>query len=94
MATVTLIAALEISKYARDKNKDVADRERWETWTRNFYHFGIVILLLGLGLALAPQHVTGLQDKVQWVASVVAFVACGMAAILSVPWVNKFVASR
>ncbi len=51
MATVTLITALENSKYAREKSRPVADRERWERRTRNLYHlyhFGIVALLLGL----------------------------------------------
>ena len=94
VATVSLITALESSKYTRDKSKSEATRKRMEGWTRNFYHLGIVAVLLGLGLALAPQHGKGLQDTVQWVASVVAFVSCGVAAAMSVPAVNKLVTSR
>jgi hypothetical protein len=94
VATVSLIAALQFSKYARDNSKPVPARERSESRTRNFYHLGIVAVLLGLGLVLAPQHVTGLQDTVQWAASALAFVACGVSVALSVPVVNKFVTSK
>jgi len=70
-------------------------RERLESWTRNFYHLGIVALLLGPGLTLTPQHVTGLQNTVQWVtASAFAFVACGWSVATSVPGVSKFVISK
>lgn len=94
VATVSLIASLQFSKYVRDKSKPAPARMRSASLTRNSYHLGIVAVLLGLGLTLAPQHVTGLQDTVQWVASALAFVACGVSAALSVPTVNKFVTSK
>lgn len=83
MAAVTLIAAVESSKYARDKTRP------WLKWTRNLYHFGIIVFLLGLGLALAPQHGTGFQGTFQWLASAVAFFACGSAIVLSLPSVRR-----
>ena len=86
MAAVTLIAAVENSKYARDKSQAT---RRWLKWTRNLYHFGIIVFLLGLGLALAPQHGTGFQGTFQWLASAVAFVACGSAVVLSLPSVRR-----
>jgi len=94
VATVSLIAALQFSKYTRDTGKPVPARKRLESRTRNFYHLGIVAVLLGLGLTLVPQHVTGLQGVVQWVASAIAFVACGVSVALSVPVVNEFVTSK
>jgi hypothetical protein len=94
VATVSLIASLQFSKYARDNGRPATARKRSESWTRNFYHLGIVTVLLGLGFTLAPQHVTGLQGTLRWVASALAFVACGVSAALSVPVVNKFVTSK
>jgi hypothetical protein len=94
VATISLIGAVEFSKYARDTSKPMPTRERSESWTRNFYHLGIVAVLLGLGLTLAPQQDTGLQNTVQWAASALAFVACGWSVAMSVPGVSKFVISK
>ncbi len=81
IATVNLIAAVQMSKYARDTNQPTA--ERWLRRTRNFYHLGMVTLLLGLGFALAPQHVAGLQDVLRWIASGVAFATCAWTIAMS-----------
>ena len=53
----------------------------WSSWTRRFYHLGVVALLAGLAFALAPQHATGGQEILRWVASVLAFVACGLETV-------------
>jgi hypothetical protein len=52
---------------------------RWQVWarrTRITYDFGILALLAGLALALPPQHGTGVQNSLRWVACGVAFAAC------------------
>lgn len=94
VATVSLITSLQFSKYARDNGRPAPARERSERRTRNSYHLGIVAVLLGLGFTLAPQHATGVQGTLQWLASALAFVACGVSAALSVPSVNEFVTSK
>jgi hypothetical protein len=48
----------------------------WIRWARTTYDFGILALLAGLGLGLAPQHGSGLQNSLRWAAVIVAFVAC------------------
>lgn len=50
--------------------------EAWGRWMRRLYHFGITALLAGLAFALAPQHGTGAEYVLRWVASALAFAAC------------------
>jgi hypothetical protein len=94
VATVSLITSLQFSKYARDKDRSAAARERSEVLTRSSYRVGIIMVLLGLGFTLAPQHVTGLQGTLQWVASGLAFAAGVVSAALSIPVVNELVTSK
>jgi hypothetical protein len=72
IAAVTLIFALQTSKYVR---KEYPRAVRWYGRTRINYHTGIVALLLGLGFALAPLHVAGSPDAPRWVACVLVFAA-------------------
>jgi hypothetical protein len=48
----------------------------WTRWTQRAYHCGIVALLAGLALAVAPHHVMGIQGALQWIATSIAFAAC------------------
>jgi hypothetical protein len=48
----------------------------WTRWTQRAYHYGIIALLAGLALAVAPHHATGAQGSLQWFATGVAFAAC------------------
>jgi len=48
----------------------------WATWMRITYNFGILALLLGLALALPPQHDTDAQASWRWAAVGLAFAAC------------------
>ena len=50
--------------------------EAWARWTRTTYDCGILALLVGLALALPPQHGAGAQESLRWVASGMAFAAC------------------
>lgn len=43
--------------------------------TRWAYDVGLLSLLVGLGLAVAPVHVTGVQADLRWVACGLAFLA-------------------
>lgn len=72
VAAITLIAALECSKYAYDGHPHAAG---WYRWARASYHTGIVALLLGLGFVLAPLHAVGPPAAPRWVACSMAFAA-------------------
>ena len=56
----------------------------WTTWMRAAYDAGILALLAGLGLTLAPQSGIGTQAGLRWTASCVAFAACAAEASLLV----------
>ena len=49
---------------------------RWAGSTRMSYHCGVVALLAGLGLALAPLDGKGTEGLLRWSASGMAFFAC------------------
>jgi hypothetical protein len=72
IAAVTLIGALECSKYAYAGHPHAVG---WYRWARASYHTGIVALLLGLGFVLAPLHAAGSPDAPRWVACSMAFAA-------------------
>lgn len=48
----------------------------WTKLTRGAYDVGLLALLLGLGLAVAPYHVTGGEANARWWAAAFAFLAC------------------
>jgi hypothetical protein len=48
----------------------------WIRWARMTYNFGILALMAGLGLGLAPQHGSDVQNSLRWAAVGVAFAAC------------------
>jgi hypothetical protein len=78
LSVVTLIAAVQCSKYARNEHRHA---ERWYGGTRILYHTGIVALLLGLGFVLAPLHAVGVPDAPRWAACGIAFGAASGEAI-------------
>lgn len=58
---------------------------RWARGTQATYHCGIIALLAGLALAVAPEHTAGIEGSLRWCATVLGFVACaGQAA-----WVTR-----
>jgi hypothetical protein len=87
LATVILIAAVQLAKYRGENQPPVSGSSRlfslssdkdYEKWTVRCYHVGIVALLAGFGFALAPQYQPGGLYIFRWVASVVAFLACSI----------------
>jgi len=53
----------------------------WTKWTQRAYHCGIVALLAGVALAIAPRHAAGVQGSLQWLATGIAFAACAGEAL-------------
>ncbi len=54
---------------------------RWTKWTQRAYHIGIVTLVLGLALAVAPHGTTGAEGTLRWCAFGLAAVTCAVEAI-------------
>jgi hypothetical protein len=50
--------------------------EAWAKWTRWTFNCGILALLVGLGMGLAPKQGNGTQENLRWVALGIAFAAC------------------
>lgn len=50
--------------------------QAWTRWTRMTYNLGILALLAGLGLGLAPRQGSGVQESLRWAAVGMAFAAC------------------
>jgi hypothetical protein len=88
VASILFIAAVQCAGHTRLYFSSQPNRGRkWALWTRVFYHWGIVALLTGLGLALAPLHGSGTENNLRWSASAAAFAACfGEAAYIFVRW--------
>jgi hypothetical protein len=64
------------SQDIRQQDTDYKRGVFWTKWTRSAYDVGLFALLLGLGLAVAPYHVTGGEAKARWFAAAFAFLAC------------------
>lgn len=87
----------ELEALLRAEQTEVFHRwEAWTSWTRLPYNCGILALLAGLGLGLAPPHDSGLQGSLRWVAVSVAFAACAGEAfwIVIVSWRRSAEARR
>jgi hypothetical protein len=68
-----------LSTPSQDIRRQDADYRRgvfWAKRTRVAYDVGLLALLLGLGLAVAPYHVTGGEASARWWAASIAFLAC------------------
>ena len=66
----------------RDEQAEAFHRwEIWARWARVTYNLGILALLAGLGLGLAPPHGRGFQENLRWAAVIVAFAACAGEAL-------------
>jgi hypothetical protein len=69
----------ELSAFSQDirqRNEDYGRGVFWAKLTRLAYDVGLLTLLLGLGLAVAPYHVAGGEAKARWCAAALAFFAC------------------
>ena len=80
IASILLIGAVQCAYHARmyfkrHSRPALSQGRWWGTGTRIFYHSGIVGLLVGLGLALAPLSDKGINSGLRWWASGMAFAA-------------------
>lgn len=91
IAAITLIAAVQCAYHTRlYLSTDPPWGARWAKGTRIFYHGGIVALLAGLGLALAPPHGTGTEAGLRWLAmGITLFAAAGESAVIIVFWMQR-----
>ena len=64
------------SQVIRQLDADYKRGVFWAKRTRWAYDVGLLALLLGLGLAVAPYHVTGGEANARWCAAAFAFLAC------------------
>jgi hypothetical protein len=82
IASVVLLAAAQEARRAARNNKKYKAEWRRRIWA--LYHAGIVMLLVGLGAALAPRPGPGTQLGLRWVAMSVAFGAALVELALAV----------
>ena len=96
ISAVMLILAIQCGYHARIYLSERSDRKDgkkspplyengrfWTFATRWIYDIGIVALLAGLGLAVAPHHATGTQASLQCFAAGLAFAA----GIVQIVWI-------
>jgi uncharacterized membrane protein HdeD (DUF308 family) len=71
IASVALIVAVLAAYHAR-MYLHSEDGKLWVALTRNAYHVGVLALLAGLALVLAPLNSKGLSGNLRWSATCVA----------------------
>ena len=88
-ASAVLIASVQCAYHARlylpsqagTPQADAGEAKLGKRWARSMritYYCGIVALLAGLGLSLAPLHGTGMENGLRWCASAIAFGGCAV----------------
>lgn len=86
-ASVVFIASVQSSYLARlafSSEVETSKTTSGKAWTgrmRLAYYCGVIALLAGLGLALAPLHGNGVENTLRWVASIIAFVGCAAEVV-------------
>jgi hypothetical protein len=81
LASVVLIIAVQCGYIARERHSSGETVKAWARAMQITYYCGVVALLAGLGLVLAPLHGTGVENVLRWIASVIAFAGCGLEVI-------------
>jgi cation transport ATPase len=95
-AVALIVAAQEVRRtshnYSISGNENYAKKWHRRIWVP--YHVGIIALLGGLGLALAPQHDVGTEEILRWAAMVFALVACAIEFFLSAKTAWRYLRSQ
>lgn len=95
LAALALIVAVQCAYHAHVYlSKRDPDHRKGVTWakrTRWFYDAGLLALLAGLALIVAPRGGTGIQGTFRWIAAALACLACLGEAIWLVvdPWLRS-----
>jgi drug/metabolite transporter (DMT)-like permease len=93
-AALALIVAVQFAYHAHvylpEQGPDQEKGLWWARRTRWFYDAGLLALLAGLALVVAPHHVAGIQDYFRLAAVVLACAAllCEVAWLLLDPWLG------
>jgi hypothetical protein len=79
-AALVLLGAVQSAYHARlyiSKNDPDHHKARfWVWWTRTLYDGGLLALLAGLSLVVAPLHYVGREAGFRWAATGLALCAC------------------
>lgn len=79
-AALALIVAVQCAYHARvylsEQDPDHEKGLDWARWTRRFYDAGLLALLVGLALVVAPHRATGIQAGLRWTAVGLTCFAC------------------
>lgn len=88
-AALALIVAVQCAYHAHvylsEQDPDHEKGLDWARWSRRFYDAGLLALLVGLALVVAPHRATGMQAGLRWTASGLACLAC----FGEVAWVRR-----
>lgn len=76
---------VDTQRMSQQQDHDYEQGLFWTRRTRRAYDTGLVALLAGLGLSVAPHHVTGIEADLRIFVTGLAFVAC----IWEVHWILR-----
>lgn len=94
-AALVLIAAVQCAYHAHvylsKRDPGYKKGVTWARWTRRLYDAGLLALLAGLALIVAPNRASGMQADLRWAAAALACLACLSETIWLVvdPWLRS-----
>jgi len=94
-AALVLIAAVQCAYHAHvylsKQDPNYNEGVTWAKWTRWFYDAGLLTLIAGLALIVAPNGVTGTEADLRWAAAALAclaFLGEGIWLVVD-PWLRS-----
>lgn len=77
-------------KLRRQQFEDFDKWSYWSRWARHLYNTGIVFLLVGLSLGMAPPGGDGVQESLRWAATALT----QAAAAFEIVWIIRLLRSE